>query len=99
MTAAARSAIRAAIDQAKRDRLIRAGLIQLCPECSNPIQDGAPSPNCKRCWHRERRRLGIVVEHGTGGYAAGCRCEDCRLAVRDYRRSWRARQREQQVAA
>lgn len=101
MTADARQVIRAELDRLKRERLLRAGLLQLCPECEQPIQDDAPTANCKRCWHRERRRRGIVEEHGTGGYAAGCRCDLCRKAVKLYRREHRRQAREQlgQVAA
>lgn len=31
------------------------------------------------------------MKHGTTGYAAGCRCDACRTAVREYQRAYYAR--------
>src|SRR5688500_2923119 len=43
---------------------------------------------------RNGKRMLPLRKHNHGGYATGCRCEDCLVGIRDYLRKWRAENKD-----
>lgn len=61
--------------------------IRVCRTC----QQARFKPRPKK---RKRRRKARVVVHGKNAtYMAGCRCDDCKAAAREYRREYSARRK------
>ena len=94
MTQEERQAVRALIDQRRRE------LAQVkADDCGDLASEtrytsGCRCESCRKAQNAARaaRRLPERVKtHGNGGYTGGCRCDICRQGMRAYKQARRAR--------